>query len=380
MREQVITPRAVSRNAAGRSRSGDFVQRPARRERSASAPRPRGSRVRAALAYGPAVAKITLAAMVGVLIFAGYRAAASASFFQVRQLEVSGTSRTSVNDIKAVVRRATQSGVWNADLAAISTEIERLPWVRTAIVARVLPDGLRVRITERVPRAVARTSAGRLIWVDEDGVSLGATSPADQLPAFFIRGWDESGTNAARAENRERLKRYLEMARDWEAAGLSERISEVNLDDLRDVRVQLAGADSQIEVRLGEKDFGSRLRRAVDVLDRERQTPRGAFITYLMPQETRTVIGTNSGAHTFGENTSSNPGNTETAEAAAESAKREEAKPNRRDSAAKKPTSRERKEVKAETARRADRRERKKDKKRATADEAKSQTRPRRVG
>ena len=356
------------------------MQRPARRERSASAPRPRGSRVRAALAYGPAVAKITLAAMVGVLIFAGYRAAASASFFQVRQLEVSGTSRTSVNDIKAVVRRATQSGVWNADLAAISTEIERLPWVRTAIVARVLPDGLRVRITERVPRAVARTSAGRLIWVDEDGVSLGATSPADQLPAFFIRGWDESGTNAARAENRERLKRYLEMARDWEAAGLSERISEVNLDDLRDVRVQLAGADSQIEVRLGEKDFGSRLRRAVDVLDRERQTPRGAFITYLMPQETRTVIGTNSGAHTFGENTSSNPGNTETAEAAAESAKREEAKPNRRDSAAKKPTSRERKEVKAETARRADRRERKKDKKRATADEAKSQTRPRRVG
>jgi hypothetical protein len=35
-------------------------------------------------------------------------------------------------------------------------------------------------------------------------------------------------------------------------------VSEVNLLDLRDVRVQLAGDDSQIEVRLGSQDQSAR--------------------------------------------------------------------------------------------------------------------------
>ena len=45
-----------------------------------------------------------------------------------------------------------------------------------------------------------------------------------------------------------------------ETAGLSERVSEVTLIDVRDVRVQLAGKDSQIEVRLGSQELGSRLK------------------------------------------------------------------------------------------------------------------------
>ena len=101
------------------------------------------------------------------------------------------------------------------------------------------------------------------------------------MPAFFIRGWDEAETDAARAENRERIGKYLEMSREWLAAGLVERVSEVNLTDVRDVRAQLANDDSQIEVRLGSKDFGKRLGNALKVLDEQRNTPRAASITYL---------------------------------------------------------------------------------------------------
>jgi cell division septal protein FtsQ len=258
--------------------------------------------VRKALSYLPLVGKALLSVVAGVLIFTGYRAAASASFFQARNLDVSGTSRASADEIKALLRReVSQTGVWRADLAALGAEIERQPWVRNATVSRVLPDGIRVRVAERVQRAVVRTAGGKFIWVDDDAVSLGPMSPADRMPAFFIRGWDESGEAAARAENRERVQKYLEMTREWEALGLSARVSEVNLGDLRDVRVQLAGDDSQIEVRLGEKDFGSRLRRALRVLDEQRNTPRGPFITYIMTLETRTIIGTSTGSQVSGE-------------------------------------------------------------------------------
>jgi hypothetical protein len=262
------------------------VQRPARRERNASAQtRSSGSAnagLRKFLGYLPLITKVVLAIVAGVLVFEGYRAAASASFFQVRSVDVAGTSRVSPEDVKTVVRRVAQPmGVWRVDLNALSGELEKLPWVRRAVVSRVLPDGLRVRIVERQQRAVVRTSEGRLIWVDDDAVALGTLQANDSMPPFFIRGWDESGTNAARVENRARVEKYLEMLNEWQKLGLTERVSEVNLIDLTDVRVQLAGNDSQIEVRIGKENFGNRLQRALMKLDESRATPVGPFITYV---------------------------------------------------------------------------------------------------
>ena len=238
-----------------------------------------------------------MAILAVVTLVVGYRVAASASLFQVRNIDVTGTSRTSADEIEGLTRRAVaRTGVWRADLAAISTELERLPGVRRAVVSRVLPDRLRVRVTERLPVAVVRTSAGHFFWVDDDGVALGEVKPTDSVPSFFIRGWSEDGTEGARTDNVERVQKYLALARDWSAMGLAERVSEVNLIDLRDVRAQLAGDDSQIEVRLGGEDLGARLKLALDTLDQYKQTPRGSSITYLDLQTGRIVIGTSSGS------------------------------------------------------------------------------------
>ena len=210
--------------------------------------------------------------------------------------DVSGASRVPADEIEAVTRKAvTRTGVWKADLSAISVEIQKLPGVRRATVTRVLPDRLRVRVVERVPLAVVRTAAGHFVWVDEEGVAMGDMKSAERIPSFFIRGWSEEGTEDARKENVERVQKYMEAVRAWEIAGLSERVSEVDLTDVRDVRAQLAGADSQIEVRLGAQDFGSRLKRAFEVLDDVRNTPRGPFVTYVDFQGSHIVVGFSSG-------------------------------------------------------------------------------------
>jgi cell division protein FtsQ len=247
--------------------------------------------------YVPSALTFILVILTIVTLIVGYRVAASASLFQVRGVDVTGASRASAEEIEGLTRRAVaRTGVWRADLSAISTELERLPGVRRAVVTRVLPDRLRVRVTERVPAAVVRTSAGHFFWVDEEGVALGEVKPADNVPSFFIRGWNEDGTEEARNENAGRVQKYLEIARDWTAMGLSERVSEVNLIDLRDVRAQLSGADSQIEVRLGGQELGARLKLELDTLDQYKQTPRGSSITYLDFQAGRIVIGTSSGS------------------------------------------------------------------------------------
>jgi cell division septal protein FtsQ len=170
----------------------------------------------------------------------------------------------------------------------------------------VLPDGIRVRISERQPRVVVHTSAGRLVWVDDDAVVLGEIAPTDQMPNFFLRGWNEDDSSTARAENRERVGKFLELQKEWDAQGLSERVSEVNLQEFRDVRAQLGGDDSQIEVRLGAQDLAERLKRALNTLDRLRQTPRGPFISYLdLNQGKRVIVGMVSGNRTVSESTES---------------------------------------------------------------------------
>ena len=300
MREQVIAQKVGNRTGMGEKRRAVGTQRPARRGREASGASV-AARLRGLLGYVPLILKLVIAIAIGALIFTGYRSAASATFFQIRKVELQGNSRASAEQVQALIRReVSRTGVWKADLNDLASRLERLPWIRVAVVSRVLPDGIRVRLLEREPAAVVRTSAGRLHWVDGDAVLLGQMLPTDQMPAFFLRGWNEEETEAARKENIDRVERFLDMQREWGAAGLSERVSEVNLADIRDVRTQLAGDDSQIEVRLGATDFGKRLKQALEVLDEQRQTPRGPFISYVdLTQGKHAIVGFLSGAHSI---------------------------------------------------------------------------------
>jgi cell division protein FtsQ len=302
MKEQVIASRGPRRSSGPQK---GFVQKPARRDGSAS--RAHNFSPRVLFAYVPAALKGVFAILILMGLVVGYRFAASAALFQVQVIDVIGASRTSADEIQGLTRRAVaRTGVWRADLSAISAELSRLPGVRRAVVTRVLPDRIRVRITERSPIAVIRTSSGHFVWIDDEGVMLGEMKPDDRMPEFFIRGWNEESGDDARAENVERVKKYQELVREWDAAGLSPRVSEVTLSDLRDVRAQLAGNDSQIEVRLGAQDPGSRLQIALQALDTYKQTPRGSSITYVDLQTGRVVIGFSSGNKAAGDAVSSN--------------------------------------------------------------------------
>ena len=323
MREQVIAQKVGNRGGtAAQRRAGGVAQRPRRRNRGGLG-QSLGHRMRPLLSYVPLILKVTLAMVIGGLIFAGYRAASAASFFKIRKVEIQGDFRASAPDVRTLVmREVSKTGVWRADLEEISNRLERLPWIRVAMVSRVLPDGIRVRLEERQPRAVVRTAAGRFLWVDDDAVLLGEMLPSDQMPPFFLRGWNEETGDTVRKENVDRVKRFLELQREWSAPGMSERVSEVNVIDIRDVRAQLAGDDSQIEVRLGAQDFGKRLQDALGVLDAHRQTPRGQFISYVdLTQGRRAIVGFMSGAHTISDRADSpgipSVGETRTADAVA---------------------------------------------------------------
>jgi len=86
----------------------------------------------------------------------------------VHKITVSGRNDTSREDLIAALGVKQGDPILGIDTEAARERLERLGWVRTASVTRVLPDTLQVILVERRPLAVWQTN-GHHMLVDRDG-------------------------------------------------------------------------------------------------------------------------------------------------------------------------------------------------------------------
>ena len=137
----------------------------------------------------------------GFLTFMGYRTVTASAFFEVKTIEIRGTNRAPKETIENIVKRASsKTGVWNADLSEIRHEVESLTFVKNVTVSRVLPNCVRVNISERIPKVVVQLKSG-LYWADDEAVLLGKVGREEETPPFVLRGWSKSKTANAKREN-----------------------------------------------------------------------------------------------------------------------------------------------------------------------------------
>ena len=61
-----------------------------------------------------------------------------------------------------------KTGVWNADLPGMKEKLEKMPFVKTAAVSRVLPNGIRVQICRAFRRRSCERRSGDML-VDAEG-------------------------------------------------------------------------------------------------------------------------------------------------------------------------------------------------------------------
>jgi hypothetical protein len=215
---------------------------------------------------------IVSAVVVGVTLFFGYRAVSASSIFQVKRVDIAGTRRTSTAAIETIAKKMTaRNGVWKADLDAIRSEIERLNWVKSAVVSRVLPDALRVRVEERTPLAVVRTENGKLVWADGEARILGAVLEGENPPPFVMFGWNENEGDAVRKTNQERVALYLKLLDDWNRNEVASRISAIDLSDRQDVKAFVEYGGEVVPAFLGGEDFAARLKLALNTIEQSSQ-------------------------------------------------------------------------------------------------------------
>lgn len=196
----------------------------------------------------------------GFLGFIGYRTVTASEFFEVKKIDIRGVTRASKDNIESIVRSQTEkSGVWNADLKEIKEKVEKLTFVKSAAVSRVLPDGVRVNVVEREPKAVVRIE-GADFWADAEGVILTQVGKNDERPPFVLRGWDQEKSDEAVKENQQRVKMYQQMLEEWREFDLAKRVESVDLKDLRNPKAVIQDSGETVTIVLGKETFGKKLK------------------------------------------------------------------------------------------------------------------------
>jgi cell division septal protein FtsQ len=210
------------------------------------------------------ISLVMLICLIG-LITLGYRTVTASEFFAIKDVDVTGVSRASTEDVRRIVAgQAGKTGVWNSDIADLRQKIEQLPFVKFAAVSRVLPNGIKVVITERVPIGIVKISSGNFL-IDADGQLL-APPKNDDAGLITINGWDDSKTERAIRDNTARIKLFQKMIADWGELGLAKRVKDVNLSDLQEPQATVEDSGSRIAVTLARDDLSKSLRSALEAV------------------------------------------------------------------------------------------------------------------
>jgi cell division protein FtsQ len=227
---------------------------------------------RAANFFLPVFLSFCILVCLAAMGFLGFQSVTASSFFNVASIEVRGTERAPKDDIERIVSTQTEkSGSWYADLPEIKSSIEKLPFVKSAAVSRVLPDGVRVTVVERVPQAVVKLDRGNFL-VDEEGSVLGPAAAEEAGLPFVMIGWDMSKSENADKENVERVKLYQKMLGEWRQFDLASRVLQVNLADMREPKAVLEDSGETVSIAVGRSDFGEHLKRGIGAIVGKGQT------------------------------------------------------------------------------------------------------------
>lgn len=178
------------------------------------------------------------------------------------QIEVTGNRIVAREEVQKLFVVDRNRSVLRIPLDKRRQQVQELPWVEDASVQRILPNHLHVFVTERTPVAFCRNGA-ELLLIDAHGVLLDRPDGEDyRFP--IVTGLSE---NMPREERAKRIETYQEFIKDADLVkpGSSDRISELDLSNPRDLKAVLtglgSGPDAQaVTVHFGQSDFTGKYR------------------------------------------------------------------------------------------------------------------------
>lgn len=120
------------------------------------------------------------------------------SLLTVKSVQVLGTSRQSPVAVRALLEPEVGRQLARVDLSVAAQRVVNLPAVRSVQVVRAWPNSLEVRVTERVPVAVAAAGGGFTL-LDVQGIRMASTAKSPGNLPLLTPATLAAGTGATRA-------------------------------------------------------------------------------------------------------------------------------------------------------------------------------------
>lgn len=185
------------------------------------------------------------------------------------QVELSGDHMVSRETVLQQFVRDRGHSVLEIPLDSRRAALEEIPWVETAVVQRILPNRIRVEIIERTPVAFLRNGR-ELALIDAHGAILDRPrgSAGDDWQFPIVTGLSESLPREERAKRMQTYQEFLKQI-DLVRSGSSERVSEIDLADPRNLRAVMSGlaapGDAQaVTLHFGHSDFRAKYRMVLE--------------------------------------------------------------------------------------------------------------------
>ena len=208
--------------------------------------------------------KVAIVSVTGIAVITGTIIAARFLLYSPQmlllkkeQIEVVGNHIVSPEAVLQQFVRDRNRSVLRIPLDSRRSELEELPWVESASVQRILPNHVRVELTERTPIAFVRNGR-ELALIDAHGVILDRPAGED-LHFPIVSGVSD---DLPREQREKRMQIYQEFLKDIELVkpGSTDRLSEVDLANPKNLRAVITGLgsgnDSQaVAVQFGSGDF-----------------------------------------------------------------------------------------------------------------------------
>jgi cell division protein FtsQ len=182
------------------------------------------------------------------------------------QIEINGNHIVSREAVLQQFVHDRGRSVLRIPLDARRSALEEISWIESATVQRILPNRVRIDLIERTPIAFLRNGT-ELALIDSHGVILDRPHGEDlQFP--IITGLSE---NTPREERGKRMQSFEEFMKDIDLvrSGSSDRVSEVDLANPKDLRAVMTGIASAndpqaVTVHFGASDFTGKYRMVVE--------------------------------------------------------------------------------------------------------------------
>jgi len=182
------------------------------------------------------------------------------------QIEVNGNRIVSREAVLQQFVHDRNRSVLRIPLEVRRSQLEQIPWVESASVQRFLPNHLRIQLTERTPVAFVR-NGNELGLIDAHGVILDRPR-GEELHFPIVTGVSEDLPRDQREKRMQTCEEFLK-AVDLVRGGSSDRVSEIDLSNPKDLRVVMTGlanaGDSQaVTIHFGSSEFTGKYKMLID--------------------------------------------------------------------------------------------------------------------